>query len=77
LSYASKRDCASIAPHTKLKQDIANIYQPPFFGASGRDKTLAAERFLIFLRPKTKTKKLKFEDLFLEFGQYTKMMGLY
>ena len=44
LSYASKRDCESIAPHTKRKTEIAKILQT-FVRASGRDKTLAVELF--------------------------------
>ena len=55
LSYASKRDCASIAPHTNLTL-VPKYSKPLFFRASGRDKTLAAERFLIFA---AKTSKLK------------------
>ena len=62
LSYASKRDCASIAPHTKLRKEIAQQKYPTLSRASGRDKNSGRGFvFFHFCVPKTKIKKSKFE----------------
>ena len=64
LSYASKRDCASIAPHTNLKKVIAQHIANPFVRASGRDETQAAECVLFFGAAKKHFKKFRGQSFF-------------
>ena len=58
LSYASKRDCASIAPHTKLKKEIAKILQT-LFSCLRAGQNSGRGTIFHFCGPKTKNKKIK------------------
>ena len=61
LSYESKRDCASIAPHTKLKKEIAKQISNPFLVPPGGTKLWPRNDFSTFAcqKPKLKNQGLK------------------